>query len=240
MENTDKKEEKQEKQEKTNSITLKKLLKVFIIIFLITMIIIWGFFVYKVIVIKKVTDNNVEVHLGNNYKIIKTNKFNDGNIQEEILYYKDGIVKYTGSNGKNVAIRKGDYVYMYSTDQDICYEIGPETAMLYPSEYANLMMNWFISKEDVDSYLDIAKFVLFGNVGVKTEVVDGKEYIRIGDLKDQTMGMDLYINKETYLCEMCSGSTQKVEIGTVTDEDMKMPWELGYKVEKAQTTVYEQ
>ena len=238
MENTDKKEEKLAKQEKTNSITLKKLLKIFIIIFILTMIIIWGFFVYKVIVIKKVTDNNVEVHLGSNYKIIKTNKFNDGNVQEEILYYKDGIVKYTGSNGKNVAIRKGDYVYMYSTDQDVCYEIGPETAMLYPSEYANLMMNWFISKEEVDSYIDIVKFILSTDVNLKAEVVDGKEYIVIEDSFNRSL--DLYINKETYLCEMCSDTTQKVEIGTVTDEDMKMPWELGYKVEKAQTTVHEQ
>lgn len=228
--------EKEEKQINEKSFTLKKILKVFIIIFILTMIIVWGFFIYKVIVVKKVMDNNVEVHLGSNYKIIKTDSSNI----EEVISYKDGIMKHTGSNGKNVVIRNGDYAYIYSTDQDVCYEIGPEVAMIFPTEYANLTMNWFISKDDVDSYLDIAKLVLFGNVGVKTEVVDGKEYIRVGDLKDQTIGMDLYINKETYLCEMCSGSTQKVEIGTVTDEDMKMPWELGYKVEKAQTTVHEQ
>lgn len=231
MENIEKKEEKQEK---TNSITLKKLLKILIIVFILTMIIVWGFFVYKVVIIKKIMDNNVEVHLGNNYKIIKTDSSN----VEEVISYKDGIMKYTGSNGKNVAIRNGDYAYVYSTDQDVCYEIGPNVAMLNPSEYANLMMNWFMSKEDVDSYLDIVKFILSADVNLRTEVVEGKEYIVIGDSCGS--GLDLYVNKETYLCEMCSGTTQRVEIGTVTDEDMKMPWELGYKIEKAQTTVYEQ
>lgn len=222
-------------EKKQNNIALKKLFRILIIFFIIAMIFIWGFFVYKVIVVKKIMDNNVEVHLGNNYKIIKTEISKSGEERENVLYYKDGIVKYTGDNGKNVMIRNEESVYLYSTDHKNYYDVGKnDSVMLTYSEYANLTMNWFIAKEDVDSYFDVAKFVIMGRINLKNEIIDGKEYIAMNSFGDSSY---LYVNKENYLCEICQGTSQKVEIGTITDEDLKMPWELGYELKETITTV---
>ena len=83
-----------------------------------------------------------------------------------------------------------------------------------------------MDKNDVDSYFDVLKFVALGGINIKNEVVDGKEYIVMGDKNNDSINQ--YINKETYLIEMGAGNTQKVEIGTVVDEDFVMPWDLGF------------
>lgn len=208
---------------KKNNKILKKVLTILLFVVILIVIVAIGMFSYKVIVVKKIMDNNVDVYLGNNYKIIKT--FKDGNeTKEEIIYYKDGIAKQSAANGKNCILRDENSVYIYSMDEMKYYDLGNETIGVNLNENYNLLMNVMLSKEDVDSISKIIKLITDYGFSVGKNEVDGKEYIVLSINDD---AFDIYINKDTYICEMCQGETQKVEVGTVTDEDMKRPWELG-------------
>ena len=214
---------KEKVETKMNHKVLKIVLSILLIVAILILVIAVGMFSYKVIIVKKIVDNNVDVYLGNNYKIIKT--FKDGNeIKEEIIYYKDGIAKQSAANGKNCILRDENSVYIYSMDEMKYYDLGNETIGANLSENYNLLMNVMLSKEDVDSIGEIIKLITDYGFSVGKTEVDGKEYIVLSIEDD---AFDIYLNKDTYICEMCQGETQKVEMGTVTDEDMKRPWELG-------------
>ena len=211
---------------KKNNKILKKVLTILLFVVILIVIVAIGMFSYKVIVVKKIMDNNVDVYLGNNYKIIKNRTYNNGSELDEILYYKDGNVKHV-VGGKTRAIKDGEYLYMISEEEKSYYALSNDGSAFFTySENANLLLNWLVDKNDVDSYFDVLKFVALGGINIKKEVVDGKEYIVMGDKNNDSMNQ--YINKETYLIEMGAGNTQKVEIGTVVDEDFVMPWELGF------------
>lgn len=225
MENEEKNNFKNDK--KKDNKVLRIVLKILFFIAVAVVIISVCILTYKVIIVKKIMDNNVDVYLGNNYKIIKNRTYNNGSELDEILYYKDGKVKHV-VNGKTRAIKDGEYLYMISEEEKSYYVLSNDGSAFFTySENANLLLNWLVDKNDVDSYFDVLKFVVLGGTNIKHEVIDGKEYIVMGDGRND--GMAQYINKETYLIEMGAGNTQKVEIGTVVDEDFIMPWELGYE-----------
>ena len=224
MENEEKNNFKNDK--KKDNKVLRIVLKILFFIAVAVVIISVCILTYKVIIVKKIMDNNVDVYLGNNYKIIKNRTYNNGSELDEILYYKDGKVKHV-VNGKTRAIKDGEYLYMISEEEKSYYVLSNDGSAFFTySENANLLLNWLVDKNDVDSYFDVLKFVALGGINIKNEVVDGKEYIVMGDKNNDSINQ--YINKETYLIEMGAGNTQKVEIGTVVDEDFVMPWDLGF------------
>lgn len=211
---------------KKDNKVLRIVLKIFFLIAVAVVIISVCILTYKVIIVKKIMDNNVDVYLGNNYKIIKNRTYNNGSELDEILYYKDGKIKHV-VGGKTRAIKDGEYLYMISEEEKSYYVLSNDGSAFFTySENANLLLNWLVDKNDIDSYFDVLKFVALGGINIKNEVVDGKEYIVMGDKNNDSINQ--YINKETYLIEMGAGNTQKVEIGTVVDEDFVMPWDLGF------------
>lgn len=212
---------------KKDNKTLRIVLKILFLIAVVVVIFSVCMLVYKVVVVKKIMDNNVDVYLGNNYKIIKNRTYNNGSEIDEILYYKDGKVKHV-VNGKTHAIKEGEYLYMISEDEKSYYALSNDGSDFFTySENANLLLYWLVDKNDVDSYFDVLKFVIITGISVNNEEENGKEYLVITFMSDKNNGW--YINKDNYFCEKVAQDTQKVEIGTVKDEDFVMPWELGYE-----------
>lgn len=218
----------------------KKLRNIVLLIILVVLVIFIIHTSYELIILNKIFENNLDVDYGDNYKEIR---IADGH--KTVHYCKGDRSKIAaGPNGENVMMWDGDKAYLIVNDKKEYYEyVGENQPMKYNGGRKNVTTfnSIMISREQVDSLLELIKirfFVFRMNVG--TEKIEDKEYYVIETDSDIKMWFD----KEDYklVKEMNYGRVSTVEVieDVVTDEDLILPSELGYKRIEATITVNEQ
>ncbi len=218
----------------------KKLRNIVLLTILVLLVIFVIHTSYELIILNKIFENNLDVDYGDNYKEIR---ISDG--QKTVHYCKGNKSKIAaGPNGENVMMWDGDKAYLVVNDKKEYYEyVGENQPMMYNGgrKTVTTFNTIMISREQVDTLLELIeiRFSVFKmNVGI--EEMDGKEYYVIETDSDVKM----WFNKDDYrlVKEMNYGRVSTVEVieDVVTDEDMILPSELGYKRIEATITVNEQ
>lgn len=209
----------------------KKLRNSILCVILVIVIVLLVKFIYNYNIVKKIFENNVNVNLGNNYKITKVT--NDTYRQE--IYYKDGDIKALyNDNNCMLWIDDTAYICVYDKEEYTVVrnnETGESSLPMKPyggGENVSIMGSIAFYEEDVDSFLDIAKIMIFTNMNVKEEVIDNEELYVL----ETGVDVKMWFNKENYSLrrELHYGdvSEYKIEKGVVTDKDIKLPQDQGF------------
>lgn len=206
---------------KAIKVKYKNLRKNILLILLVILVIFIVSLSVKTLKIQSLFRANLSETLGDNYKITRTGYTNG------TKYIKDDIVLQNNKGISGVLSYKGKgYTIMYETKEYV------ELEFHIPSfTRENLMVSDFLSLsgDNVNSFFKMVYLVLLENVKLSEDVIDSKECYTVSGNNSETK---LWFDKETDLLikEEHSGtiSNVKIEIGTVTDEDVKLPWDLGF------------
>ena len=198
----------------------KKLRKRILIILLIIVFTFLVSLTIKTIKVQDLLKANLSSNLGNNYKIIRSG-FGEGT-----KYVKDDIVlQKNGRNGILSYDGKG-YVILYELKE---YQELELELQIFSDVNITIMDFLTLSENEVNSFIKMAEFVLLENVKLNEDKINDKECYT---LSCNNSSVKIWFDKESKILvkEEYSGSTSlvNVEIGTVTDEDVKLPWQLGF------------
>ena len=205
----------------------KKLRNIFLIILILVILIFLGKFIYDIVILNNIFEHNLDVKMGDNYKVIT--KEGDNVIER---YFKGDRAKLVAGNGSNEMFWYKDNVYMMDNDKKEYIDYSEEEVM--PSRinangnYVSFMPSIYLSREDVDTLFEIIKYKYIFGLSVSSEQIDGKDFYVI----KSDMDIKLWYSKEDYKFEkeLNYGRITTIEVieNVVTDEDMLLPIERGY------------
>ena len=199
----------------------KKLRKnILLVLFVILVIYIVNLSI-KTIKIQSLFKANLSETLGDNYKITRTD--NGGSV----INFKDGVkLQVNRDIAGTLSYDNKGYVINFETKEywDVPLEVSVFTRK-------NMVVSNCMSleSEDVNSFFKMAKYIIWGRMKLGSEEINGKNCYT---LSIDNNSMKMWFDKESKLIvkEGYSGNISEVEIeiGTVTNEDIKLPWELGF------------
>lgn len=200
---------------------------------LIVLLLILGMFLitttYKFVILRKVADNNINIEVGDNYKLTRKT-------EETIstIFVKDNIYKTV-----NELIGRDMYIVNVYTDnmwhsfvevkdssenngiKTYYYERAQETKIILNrtslSGYFVMMYDETMSDAKVSS-IGILQAILSGNIEIKSTEYKGKDCYKV--IHDSHY---IIVDKENFIALNDNGVEIKLEKGVVTDEDIKMP-----------------
>lgn len=198
-----------------------KLRKNILIILLVLLVIFLVSLSIKTLKIQSLFRANLSETLGDNYKMTRTD--NGGSV----IYFKDGIKLQRNREIAGTLSYEGKgYVINYETKE--YWEIPLEVS-IFTRENMVVSNCMSLKSEDVNSFFKMAWYVIYARMDLETENINGKECYTISA---DNSSMKIWFDKESKFIvrEGYSGNIADItiELETVTDEDMKLPWELGF------------
>lgn len=204
----------------------KRLRKSVIIVLLLILVIFLITTSYKFIILRKVADNNINVEVGDNYKITRKTKDSTS-----ITFVKDGIYKTVSEREGDMIITNvlcdniwHSFIEIKETSENDAFKSYYEREQEIKMELnrANLS-GYFIMMYDeqaeakVES-LKILEAILTGNIEIKSTEYNGKSCYKVIYDTHYTI-----VDKDTFVTINDNGVEIKLERNVVTDEDIKMP-----------------
>lgn len=205
----------------------KKMKLTLLIIILLIIILYLVNLLHTALQLQKVLQHNVNVNLGNNYKLTRIY-----NGRSNTLYYKDGTFNSTFSDNQYSIYGRDNNIYqvMYETKE---YQKINNKDFYNNFSNINLLNYWFFDEEYDFSLKNVIVLSYQSKIKFSTETQNNQNYII---LNDKSNGEKIWINPKTYLVEKenMQGQIveQIVEKNVVTDNDVLPPWDLGFS-EKA-------
>ena len=199
------------KRYKRKMIILKSVIGLVIIFILVFL----GIKIYQWNLLSKIFDHNVEYEIGNNYKLISKNA--DGTITE--LFYKDGYCYYNVNN-KGIIWEGPNSKYMIIPNDKTYLTLDKSTPPTGLADATITIGDYFLT--DSSEKVNLFKTILTNNIDIHEEQYGEHQcYVILFG------GQKLWIDKETLFIirnDYNGQSTEfDIEIGTVTDDDVKMP-----------------
>lgn len=199
----------------------KKLRKNILLVLFVILVIYLVSFSIKTLKIQGLFKANLSETLGENYKITRTD--NGGSV----IYFKDGVkLQVNRDIAGTLSYDNKGYVINFETKE---YWDVPLEVSVFTRENMVVSNCMSLETEDVNSFFKMAKYIILGRMKFSSEEINGKECYT---LSIDNNSMKMWFDKESKLIvkEGYSGNISEVEIeiGTVTDEDIKLPWELGF------------
>lgn len=206
----------------------KKMRFIVLIILLAIILIYAGNILITALRIQRVFINNVNIDLGNNYKLTRIE-----NDLENITYRKDGITSVVYSNGKNGLYMRNDEFYYVSYDKKEYVKRDDIKEFVQPSATISLLNYWGVENDYKPSLKNMVATVYQTNAKFSTKIIDGQKYDII---EMKAFGETLWVNSDNNFIEKedMQGQIieQKVEKNVVTDEDVKAPWDMGFELKE--------
>ncbi len=208
----------------------KKMKRIILIVLLAAILIYAGNLLIAALRIQRIFINNANIDLGNNYKHTVT----DGNVQT-ITYHKDEITNVTYANGKSGLYTDGkEYYFVSYEEKEYIRRDDIKQFVASPTEKMSLFNYWGAFDDDyIHSLKNMIVTAFQANAKFDTEIIDEQKYEVINM---QRFGYTLWINTANHFIEKenMQGQIveQKIEKNVVTDEDIKAPWEIGFKLKK--------
>lgn len=204
---------------------LKKSVLIVLLFILIIFIIVTS---YKFIILRKVADNNINIEVGDNYKLTRKT-------EESIstIFVKDGIYKTVNEMKgamKIINVYQDNMWHSFVEVKDSSENNGMKTYYYERAQEIKMVLNrtslsgYFIMMYDetmVDakvSSIGILKAILSGNMEIKSTEYNGKDCYKV--IHDSNY---MIVDKENFTAVNDNGVEIKLEKGVVTDEDIKMP-----------------
>ena len=191
------------------------MLKSLIGIVAVSLVIFLGIKIHQWNLISKIFDHNVEYDVGNNYKLISRSA--DGTINE--LLYKDGIGCYNANN-KGFIWEDSNSKYMI-IPEDKTYLSLDKSAPPFGIANTDITISSYFLTESGEK-VNLFKTIFFNNIDIHEEKYGEYQcYVILYE------GQKIWVDKETLFIirnDYKGQSTEfKVEIGTVTEKDIKLP-----------------
>lgn len=223
-------EEKKDYKEELEKIEIKykKLKKSVLVVLLLILIVFCISTLYKFIILRKVADNNINIDVGNNYKL--TRKTDD---YTSTTFVKDGIYKTVNEREGDIIITNvfadnkwHSFVEVKDSAENgkiktYYYERNQETKMFLnrTSLSSNYMMMYDEqSASEKVGNMGILQTILAGNVEIKSTKYNEKDCYKI--IHDSHY---MIVDKKDFVAINDNGVEIKLEKGVVTDEEIKMP-----------------
>lgn len=206
----------------------KRLRKSVLIVLLLIIIIFLVTTSYKFVILRKVADNNINVEVGDNYKIIRTTKDS-----VSTTFVKDGILKTVNKMSGAMTITNvlmnntwHSFVEVKETPENdeiktYYYERAQETNVVLNrtnlNEYFIMMYDEQMAEAKVSSW-GILQAILAGGIEIKSTEYNGKDCYKV--IHDSHY---MIVDKDNFTAVNDNGVEIKLEKNVVTDEDIKMP-----------------
>ena len=170
--------------------------------------------IYQWNLLSKIFDHNVEYDAGNNYKLISRNA--DGTTIE--LFYKDGI-GYYNANNKGFIWEDSNSKYMIIPEDETYLVLDKSSPPIFADNKITIGA-YFLTESG--EKVNLFKTIFFNNIDIHEE-----EYGEYQCYVILFEGQKLWVDKETLFIirnDYNGQSTEfNVEIGTVTESDIKLP-----------------
>lgn len=191
------------------------ILKSLIGIVVVCLVLFLGIKIYQWNLLSKIFDHNVEYDVGNNYKLISRNA--DGTTIE--LLHKDGI-GYYNANNKGIIWEDSNSKYMIINENKTYLALDKDTPPIGLTDTNITISAYFLTESSDKAYL--FKTIFFNNIDIHEEEYGEHQcYVILFE------GQKLWVDKETLFIirnDYNGQSTEfNVEIGTVTEDDIKPP-----------------
>lgn len=214
-------EDKKNYKEELNKVETKykRLRKTVLIIILLILVIVLINISYKFIILRKTVDNNININVGSNYKLTRGSEK-----QIVTTYVKDGIIKAIYDNKdfehhKLITLVEGNTFHqIIISEQDKTYSKFENENVVPVVNTVNLSSHFWATTDYKVTNISLLKEILKGRIEIKNVEYNGKKCYKI---IDDTIYAT--VDKETFRILNDNGYDCKLEIGVVTDEDIKIP-----------------
>lgn len=197
----------------------QKLRNSILLVVLVLLIIFVLRFLYTAKTMQEILKNNSSIDFDGNFKITTTG------VSASERYYKDGKMYIKHNDNAGILFYDG---VVYTVDHSRKQYTKLENFMLNTTN-VTLLNSIFIEDESINSFSKMMIMAWQNRAKVGSEDLNEKEYLT---LEFKSFSQKYWINKETNLVERESNDGQITEIkfeqNVVNDEDIKLPWELGY------------
>lgn len=191
----------------------KLFLKIGAVLLLIIVLVFIGNVIYKWQVLSKIYDHNVNYEIGNNYKIIVTDEKTNNNTQST---YKDGIGIFKSTDDRYIW-SKDNVMYLIFQDEKEYIKSSLNTTFMDSTIYIQSY-----GLIDVENKFDLFRKIFTEGIKINTENYENHSCYVITSKNEK-----LFIDKDTLFIirdeSKEKSRTIKIEIGTVTDEEVKLP-----------------
>lgn len=201
----------------------KKLRNCILIVVLILILLFLFRLLYTAKTMQDILINNSSIDFNGNYKITTTG------VHSSERYYKDGKMYIKHSDFAGTLFYE-DVLYIVDHTNK---QYNKMENFALNTNSISLMNYMVIDDETINSFSKMILMAWQSRAHIGHENLNGKEYLTL-ELK--SFMQKFWINTETNLVEKESNDGQIVEIkleeNVVTDEDILLPWEMGYTERK--------